>query len=316
MSDTAIRSRSASPFMRACRLVLRQKYLLLLLLPAIIWFFLMAYVPMGGILMAFQDFDPAAGYLGGSWAGLKYFRQFINSHYFSDVMRNTLGISGLKLLFGFPAPILFSLLFNELWGLRFKRFVQTASYLPYFVSWVVVVGILQRFLTADDGLINLLLVRLGMLEEPISFLSNSKYIWGVAVISEIWKNIGWNSIIYLAALTSISPELYEAARIDGASRLQQVWHITLPCIKPTIAIMLVMAVGGIFSANFDQLYLLGTPPVLDVTEVIDTYVYRTGLKGMQFSLGASVGLMKSVISFVLVLLTNGAMKLLGEEGLW
>lgn len=293
----------------------QQKYLLLLVIPGIIWFLIFNYLPMAGIVMAFQNYEPGKGLLNSSFAGLKYFRQFFNDYHFKIILSNTLGISFLKLLFGFPAPIILALLLNELSGIRLKKLFQTVSYLPYFVSWVIVIGIVKRILSPDGGLVNTILISMGA-NDPINFMLKSEYMWPLAVLTEIWKSIGWNSIIYLAAITTINTELYESSKMDGAGKWSQLWHVTIPGIKPTMAILFIFAVGAIFTANFDQLYLMGTEPVLDKTEVVDTYVYRIGLKNIQFSLGAAVGLLKSVISLAMVIITNYFVKLMGEEGLW
>ena len=293
-----------------------QKYLYLLVLPGIVWFIIFCYIPMAGILMSFEDYQLSKGIFGSNWVGFKYFTQFLTSYSFPTVIRNTLAISFLKIIFGFPAPIILAIMLNEVKNMVFRRTIQTVSYLPYFVSWVVVIGIWGRILSPEGGIINEILVSLKIVDMPLNFMLTSKYMWSISVFTEIWKMIGWNSIIYLAALSAINPELYEAAKIDGAGRFKQILHITIPGIFPTISVLFILTMGGILTANFDQLYILGTPPVLDVTEVIDTYIYRFGLRGLQYSLGAAAGLMRSVIALFLVVITNKIVKMLGQGGIW
>ena len=296
--------------------LISQRYIYLMVLPGIIWFIIFCYIPMSGILIAFQKFSVTKGIFGGPWVGFMYFKQFLTSYSFPIVLRNTLVISFLKLLVGFPAPIILALILNEVKNPGFKKSIQTISYLPHFVSWVVVLGIWYRLMSPEGGLINIVLVSLGVLRTPLNFMNTSAYMWPIAVLTDIWKSIGWNSIIYLAALSAINPELYEAARIDGSSRFQQVRHVTLPGILPTISILFILAMGGILASNFDQLFILGTAPVLDVTEVIDTYIYRIGLQQLNYSLAAAAGLMRAILSLVLVYLTHRFAKALGQEGLW
>lgn len=296
--------------------IVSQKYLLLLVLPGILWFVIFCYIPMVGIVISFQDYQLSKGIFGSEWVGLKYFVQFVTSYSFPVVLKNTIGISLLKILFGFPAPILLALLLNEVRVMAFRRTIQTVSYLPHFVSWVVVLGIWNRLMSPEGGLFNEALGALKIVDVPVNFMLTSDYMWPIAVITEIWKTIGWSSIIYLAALSSINPELYESARMDGAGRLRQLLHITIPGIFPTISILFILSMGSILTSNFDQLYIMGAAPVLDATEVIDTYIYRLGLRDLQYSLGAAAGLMRSVIAFLLVVITNRIVKALGQEGIW
>lgn len=296
--------------------LVQQKYLYLLVLPGVIWFIVFCFVPMVGILIGFQDYKVYKGILGSEWVGLKYFIQFVTSFSFPTVIRNTVVISLLKIIFGFPAPIILALMLNEVKKMAFRRTIQTLSYLPHFVSWVVVLGIWSRLLSPEGGMINEILMSLNIIDSSMNFMMTSKYMWPIAVITEIWKTIGWSSIIYLAALSSLNPELYEAARMDGAGRFKQLLHITIPGILPTVCILFILAMGGIFTSNFDQLYMMGAAPVLDVTEVIDTYIYRIGLRQLQYSIGAAAGLMRSVLAFLLVVLTNKIIKTLGQDGIW
>lgn len=293
-----------------------QRFLLILLLPAMISVLIFNYIPMAGIVIAFQDFNIPDGIIGSKFVGFKFFINFINSYHFKTIMRNTLGISILKTIFCFPAPIIFALLLNEIRKMYFKRVVQTISYLPFFISWVIVLGIWTRILSPSGGIVNTVLTNLGIISEPINFMYISKYMWPFAVVTQLWKDIGFNSILYLAALSGINPELYEACVIDGGGRWKQTLHITIPGIKSTVSVLFILSMGGLFGSNFDQLYLIGTAPVLDVTEVIDTYIYRIGLQSIQFSLGTAVGLMRSVLSLLMVIITNYTVKLMGEKGIW
>ncbi|UVI33370.1 ABC transporter permease [Paenibacillus spongiae] len=296
--------------------MLAQKYLYLMVVPCMIWFIVFNYIPMAGIIIAFKKYTFAKGIFGSPWAGLQYFEQFVTGYHFKIILINTLAISFLKLIFAFPAPIALALLLNEVKLKLFKRSVQTLSYMPHFISWVIVIGIWGRMLSVDEGIVNTVLIKLGIADEPINFMLTSQYMWSIATLSEIWKTVGFSSIIYLAALSAINTELYEAAGIDGAGRFRKLFHITLPGIRPTIAILFILAIGGIFSSNFDQLYIMGLPPVLDKTEVIDTYIYRYGLQHLQYNIGAAAGLLRSFVALILVLLTNKIVKMLGEDGLY
>jgi putative aldouronate transport system permease protein len=278
---------------------------------------------MFGILTAFKDYSLAKGVIGSPWAGLKYFQQFVTSIFFPTVVKNTVCIGLLKVLFAFPAPIVLALLLNELRSNKLKHVIQTASYLPYFVSWAIVLGIWFRLLSVDGGLVNNLLVGLKLTDKPINFTQTPQYMWPFAVFTEVWKNIGFNSIIYVAALSTINPELYEAARIDGAGRFRQLLHITLPEIRPTIAILFIFTMGTIFggtggmqNSNFEQMLILGSTPVRNVTEIIDTYIYRIGLQNLQYSVATAAGLLRSVLSLLVLIVTNKVIVLLGESGIW
>ena len=293
-----------------------QKYLYLLILVPFLWYALFVYYPMTGLMLAFKDFRFVDGIWGSKWIGLTHFRTLFDDYWFPVILKNTIGLSLLKLIIGFPAPIIFAILLNELRGNKFKRVVQTVSYLPYFVSWMVVIGILRLMLTADGGIVNTILIQLGILDKPVSFMQMESAIWPIAIISDIWKNIGWNSIIYLAAITGINMELYEAAELDGAGRFGKIWHVTLPGIKPTIVILFIMGIGSLFSSNFDQMYMLNTGPVGAVAETIDTYIYRVGLKNLNYGVGTALTIVRTIVVFVLVWTTNKFAKLLGEDGIW
>lgn len=292
------------------------RYLYIFVLPGIIWFLIFAYAPMYGIIIAFKDYDVLQGVLRSDWVGFKHFIDFFKNYSFSSIMTNTIGISLLKIVFGFPAPIIFALLLNEVRHNAFKRVIQTVSYMPYFVSWVIVAGIWYELLSIDQtGVINNLLLKLNLISEPIFFFGRDQYFWGIVILSDIWKNIGWNSIIYLAAITNINPELYEASYIDGANYLQRTWFITLPCIRGTISVLFIFAIGNIMNAGFDQIYVMQNPAVMDKAQIIDTYVMLKGIYGANYSVATAIGLFKSVIGVILLFMTNRIIKLLGEEGI-
>lgn len=286
---------------------LREKEIWLLCIPMIVWVVIFCYYPMWGNLMAFVRYIPGKSIFDCKFVGLKYFKQFFQSPDFSIVMRNTLAISGLGILFGFPAPIILALLINELKNKHFKKTVQTISYLPHFVSWVVTASLIFTFLSAD-GLLNDVLLKLGAIDTPISFLGEGRYFWRIITSADIWKEIGWSSIIYLSAMSGIDSELYDAGAVDGLGRWGMVWHITLPGIRNTIALLFILGLGGILNAGFEQQLLLGAPQTRDYWDVIDTYTYRYGIQMGNYSYATAVGLMKAAISFTLVLLTNKIVK--------
>ena len=272
---------------------------------------------MGGALIAFKDispFDGLQGFFDAPWVGLKHFERFTSSVYFFDVIENTLIISGLKILFGFPAPIIFALLLNEVLRMSLKRVMQTISYLPHFISWVVTAGMITALLATSGGLITETIN--DFTGSSINFLGNKDYFVGILVTSHVWKTIGWSSIIYLAAMSSIDPALYESARIDGANRLQMAWHITLPSIMFVIVIMFLLEIGNLLEAGFEQILLLYSPSVYKVADIIDTFVYREGLLALKYSFAAAVGLFKAVIAFFLLYTANRLANRLGQTGLW
>lgn len=296
--------------------IIRYKWLHLLALPGVLYFIIFKYLPMYGITMAFTNYKGVGGIWGiltADFVGFKQFERFFSSMFFGRLMRNTLLISIYRLIFSFPMPILLAVLINEVSNTKFKRTVQTISYLPHFLSWVVVSGLLMTLLSTS-GPINELIATLG--GERIYFLSDTRYFRSILVISDIWKGMGWGSIIYLAAITGIDPQIYEAAAIDGATRWQRIIRITVPSIKETIAVMLILQVGKILNENFEQIFNLYNASVYEVADVFETYVYRVGLVQQQYSYSAAVGLFKSVVSLILVLISNRAAKRLGSEGLW
>lgn len=274
----------------------------LFLLPAVVWFAIFAYYPMAGIAIAFQRFRFSSGFFGGEFVGLRYFREFMTDPYFWDIFRNTIVISVAKLLFGFPAPIILALMLNEVRARKFKRTVQTVSYLPYFVSWIVVYTLITKFFSPTTGLLNELRVSRGL--QPIYYLGRRDLFLPFVVLSDIWKNVGYGSIIYLAALSGVDPSLYDAASVDGANRWKQLWHVTMPGIVPIIGITFILNMGGMFGANMEQLLLLQTPSTYEVSEVIDTFVLKRGINMNQFDYATAVGLFRSVISLALVVTVN------------
>lgn len=281
----------------------QQRFLLMMVLPGMVWLLVFCYFPMYGCQIAFQNYR-ITDVLGSSeWVGLKWFAKFFKDPLFMQVMKNTLGISLLKLLFGFTAPIIFALLLNEIRNIKFKRVVQTLSYLPHFLSWVILGGIMITWLS-DTGVINKALIAMGVLEEGISFLAKPEYFWGISVISEIWKELGWGAIIYLAAISGIDPSLYEAAEIDGANRFQRLWYITLPEISATIAILFILQVGSIMGSNFDQIFVLHNALNDSASNVVDMFVYKIGIGNGSYSYATAIGLFRSVISLVLLLIAN------------
>nr|WP_246079321.1 ABC transporter permease subunit [Paenibacillus piri] len=284
-----------------------------MLLPVVLYYLIFHYLPMYGVIIAFKNYAPLRGILGSPWAGLDHFREFFNSYYFWQLLKNTVLISFYDLLFGFPAPILLALILNEVTHLRFKRLVQTISYLPHFISLVVIVGLVLDFLSRD-GLINQLIVMLGGGATP--FMQKPEWFRTIYIATNIWQSVGWGSIIYLAALTAISPELYEASRVDGANRWQQLWNVTLPGILPTIVIMLILRVGDMMSIGYEKIILMYNPLIYDTADVISTFIYRKGLLEMNYSYSTAVGLFNAVINFTLLVLVNRLSRRLSGSSLW
>lgn len=287
----------------------------LMLLPGILYYVIFRYVPMYGVIIAFKDFNMLEGIVGSSWADpwYKHFQTFFNSPYFSQLMINTTVISLYKLVFGMVPPIGMALLLNECRVRWFKTAVQTLTYMPHFLSWVIIYGILIALFSQNSGLVNRWLEDSG--GSSIGFLTSVDYFRTILVGSEIWKDLGWGAIIYLAAMTAIDPTLYEAARVDGAGRIRMIWHITLPGIRNVIVLLLILKLGSIMDAGFDQIYILYNIQVYQVADILDTWVFRTGLQQLNFSLGAAVGLFKSLIGMVLVVSSNQLSKKWGE-GIW
>ncbi|MCY4484284.1 MAG: ABC transporter permease subunit [Spirochaetaceae bacterium] len=281
--------------------VYRHREYLLLLLPALVIFVLFRYIPMAGIVIAFKKYTIAGGLFGSPWVGFTYFERLFDSEKFYQVLWNSIRISFLKIAIGFPGPIIFALLLNEVRQVAWKKSFQTISYLPHFVSWVVVGGIVRDVLSVH-GVVNGMMGFFGA--EPRLFLQEMHSFLPIVITSMIWKNIGWGSIIYLAAITSIDPDLYEAAEIDGAGRVRRMWHITLPSITHVIIILFLLRIGNILEAGFDQIFNLYNPLVYDVADIIDTYVYREGISGFQYSLTAAASLFQNLVGLMLLLMVN------------
>ena len=292
-----------------------QKYLLLMSLPLVIWGLVFRYVPLLGWSMAFQNYKPGRDIFHQQWVGFDQFTQFLTDKYFYLVLRNTLAMSLLGLVCSFTFPVLFALLLNEIRSVKFKRTIQTISYLPHFVSWVVVAGMFSKLLSTDSGVVNNILTALHIVGKPVPFFAIPQYFWGIVTVADLWKELGWNSIIFLAAMTAIDQELYEAATADGAGRFRRMWHITLPGIRSTFIVLLIMSIGWITSIGFEKQMLLSTPLVQDYADVLDLYVLRYGLQMMRFSFGTAVGMTNSIVAVTLLFLANKLAKRLGEEAL-
>ncbi|MCS7071400.1 MAG: ABC transporter permease subunit [Anaerolinea sp.] len=289
------------------------RYMYLFLLPTIIYFLIFSYVPYYGLQIAFKDFKLFAGMEASPWVGFQYFEEFFRSPDFGRLLRNTILISVYRIIFGFPMPILFALLLNEVRHVWYKRSIQTITYFPNFLSWVVFAGIVLVFI-APTGVINAVLRSLGMGE--VQILTSTTYFVPMLIFTDILKGFGFGAIIYLAALAGIDPQLYEAAVMDGAGKLRQIWHVTLPGIRSTIVVMLILALGGLMNAGFDQIFQFYNASVQEVADIIDTFVYRIGLQSAQYSLGTAVGLFKGIIGFILIYTANAIVRRTGEYSLW
>lgn len=291
----------------------KNKVLYLLVAPVIVFYIVFHYVPMYGIIIAFQNYNPASGVLGSPWVGFSNFEDFFTSIYFGRTLKNTLIISFSNLLIGFPIPIIFALLLNELHKSRFVKVVQTVTYLPHFISMVVVCGMIKDF-TNSDGIITQITTLFG--SDGISLLTKPEAFVPIYVISDIWQGVGWGSIIYIAALTNINAELYEACQIDGGGRLRQMWHVTLPGILPTIVIMLILRMGNIINVGYEKIILLYNPTIYKTADVISSYSYRKGLQEMNWSYGTAVGLFNSVANVIFLVTANFLSRKLTETSLW
>lgn len=291
----------------------RNKLLYMMMVPVLAFYIIFHYVPMYGATIAFKDFSPASGILGSQWVGIKHFSNFFGSYHFSRVVKNTFNISIASLVFGFPAPIILALLINELKNKTFTKTVQTITYLPHFVSLVVIAGMIRDF-TSLNGVINDVITLLG--GERTVLLSRPELFVPIYVISGIWQEVGWGSIIYLAALSGIDQEIYEASNVDGAGRWRQTLHITLPGILPTIVILLILKIGTLLSVGFEKIILLYNPATYSTADVISSFVYRRGLQNLDYSFSAAVGLFNSVINFSLLIASNYMSKKINETSLW
>ncbi|NMA74038.1 MAG: sugar ABC transporter permease [Bacteroidales bacterium] len=281
------------------------------------------YIPMLGLVIAFKEYNPYLGpieaFIKSPWVGIKHFTDTFTDRYFIASLWNTIYYSVLNLVIGFPIPIIFAILLNEITRTRFKKFVQTVSYLPHFISWVFVISFIHSIFAVDNGLINDLLLKLNLIDKPIPFLAEPDNVPPIVILSQVWKSFGWNSIIYIAAITSIDPTMYEAATVDGAKRFAKIWYITLPSIKSTIVIMLIFAIGGMLSPNFglfEQMYLLSNSMIQNATEIVDTYTYKMGIVLSRYSYATAVGLFRSVVAVILLTGANFFSKKLTGESLF
>ncbi|WP_282942797.1 ABC transporter permease subunit [Paenibacillus sp. RC67] len=289
-------------------------FLYLLILPGVLYFLLFKYVPMWGIIISFQDYSPYMGVWKSPWVGFRHFQELFTNPDFMILFRNTMVISLMNIVFYFPMPIIVALLLNEVRSALFKRLIQSVVYLPHFLSWVVIAGITFLLFSQSGGIINKMLPYFGY--STFDFLTNSKVFWWMLTVQSIWKETGWGTIIYLAAIAGVDPQLYEAAKMDGANRLQQIWHVTLPSIRNIIITLLILRLGQIMDVGFEQVFLMMNSAVSEVADVFETYVYRNGIQQGQFSYSTAVGLFKSVIGLILVILANKLAKRYGEEGLY
>lgn len=296
------------------RRISKERWLYIMLIPGIAYFLLFVYLPMWGSLFAFMDYSPALGIFGSDWVGLKHFQRFVQSRQFTQLLSNTVILSVLNLVFYFPAPIILALLLNELKNQRFKRAIQSITYLPHFISTVIVVSIFRLIFSSENGLVNAALNAMGY--ESISFLTSKEWFRPIFLLQTIWKEVGWGTIIFLAALSNVDPSFYEAARVDGATHWQQMWYITLPAIMPTISILFILRMGSFLNTGFETILLMQNSLNRSVSEVFDTYVYRIGINDAQYSYSTAIGLFKSLVGLVLVYSSNLLARKAGQEGIF
>lgn len=289
--------------------------LYLMLLPCIIYYILICYVPMTGVVLAFKDYSFRKGIWGSDWVGLRYFKTFFTSYDCTRLLRNTLSVGFIKCILEFPFAIVLALMLNEIRSMKFKKITQTITYLPHFLSSVIIVTMLQRVLAPNTGVLNEIIAKMGG-DGSTFFLMEAKYFFQILFSMDLWRNIGWDSIIYLAAISSVDQSLYEAADMDGCSKLKKMWNITLPSIRGTIGLLFIMGVGGLLSSGFEQIYLLRTPGNMALADTLDTYVVRIGLTGGQFGYATAIGLIQGVVGLVLVIVCNKISKKVTEVGLW
>lgn len=311
--DKAVKSVSRN--MSLGKLIRRDRHLLIMCIPMILFFIVFSYVPMTGLMLAFVDFKPALGIADSPFVGFKYFAQVFSNPFFPRLLGNTFLIGFYTLLWSFPFPILFALAVNEIRAKKFRKVVQTISYMPYFISVVVIVGLMTSFLSPNTGVINTVYAAITG-EDPINFMSDPKYFQFLYVASNVWQTFGWNSIIYLAALAGVDIALYESAKVDGANRFQQMLHITLPCIIPTILIMLVLNMGNIMSVGFEKIILMYSPATYEVADVISTYTYRRGIVQSDYSFGTAIGLFNSAINLIFIVGANWFSRKFSDTSLW
>ncbi|WP_308637577.1 ABC transporter permease [Paenibacillus silvisoli] len=306
---------ASKPGRRLWKSIVLHRYLYFMLLPCIAFFIIFSYIPMGGLLLAFKEYKFNKGLLASPWVGFDYFKAFFNSYQSKALIKNTLIISSMKLFLYLPFPIILALMFNEIRSKWFKNVSQSILYLPHFLSWVVVIGLVQRVLAPDTGLLNQFIAKLGgdgskfYMMEPNSF-------YQIMFGSHLWKSLGWDSIIYMAAIAGVNPDMYEAAKIDGASKFKEIWNITLPSIMPTVVILFILSLGNILSAGFDQLYLLRTPGNMQLSDILDTYIIRVGLQGGQYGYATAVGMLQGLIGLILVIIANRISRKVSDTSLW
>lgn len=313
-NTTRVRERRKVNWKKVRRKLWRDRYIYIMITPVVVYFLLFHYWPMGWLRMAFYDFKLLKGFSGSEFVGFQHFIDFFTGLDFVNLLKNTLLINIGALCFAFPVPIIFAILLNELVLPRFKKVVQTISYMPYFISMVAFTSMIITFLSPSVGMMGDLYRFLGL--DPVHFLGDPKYFRRIMILSGIWQSAGWNAVVYLAALTGLDQEQYEAAMVDGANRWQRMWHITLPGIAPTIIIMLILQVGNLMSLNFEKVYLLQTNSNLAASEVLQTYVYKKGITGYNYSFATTVGLFNSVISLILVAVSNFFSRKFSEISLW
>ena len=299
---------------RTCKTILREYQVYLLLLPTLVYFIIFCYAPMYGAQIAFRDFTPVKGITGSNWVGFKHFIRFFQNPYFSEILRNTFCISLYSIVAGFPLPIIFAIMLNYQRALWFKKCVQTISFAPHFISTVVIVGMLKLFTSPTSGVFNELIKLFG--GQPVHFMAEPSMFYSIYVWSGIWQNFGWGAIIYIGALAGISPELHEAAIVDGASVLKRIWHIDIPGIAPTIITILIMNTGSILSVGYEKIYLMQNSLNGSMSEVISTYVYKQGLVKAQYSFSSAVGLFNSVVNFTFLLIVNAISRRVSETSLF
>lgn len=301
-------------FKKLFRSMWRQRWLYFLMTPTLVYFLVFKYVPLWNAQIAFKDFKPLLGVMGSPWVGFKHFEAFVNSFYFTDIMTNTVFFSLAKLILGLPIAVICAIALHETWLVRYRTFVQTMIYLPHFLSWVIMFGVLLVILSPGNGLLNQIIEKFG--GEAVPFMTSPNHFRWVVVLSDIWKETGWSTILYLAALLAINPDLYEAAAVDGASPLQRIWYISLPGIVPVIVLVTLLRMGHILEAGFNQIFVLYSLPVYSVGDILDTWVYRQGLLQFEFSLATAVGFFKGVIGLVLILAANRVAKRVARQGLF
>lgn len=318
-SNTAVMNMNVKPARKvrsdtALDRIKRHKLLYLMILPGVLYFIIFKYLPMGGLVIAFQDYQPFKGITGSPWVGMKHFVRLFTEPTFFMLLRNTLILFALNIVIFFPLPIILALMLNEVRHRLFKNWVQTIIYIPHFMSWVIIVSITYVFLTVDGGVLNELIARLG--GHKISFLTAPEWLRTVYIGQIIWKELGWSTIIYLSAITVVDTQLYEAAEMDGAGRFRKTWHVTLPAIRPVIITLLILKIGSTLDLGFEHMYLLLNSLNREVAEIFDTYIYTAGLKNGQLSFSTTVGLFKGLVGLVLVMASNRLAKKFGEDGVY